>query len=316
MKRSRIDRRDIRIASPIPRPTKRTLKKPWQVSAFIEKGRKNSRNWMKSVNSTPIELPSWVGTLKAKGVHPPSIPSAKVNNLHKDELVFVLGNGMSLWHAQENEHLLSDYTKIGVAMSWLLLNSEHLIFTEKSPWVFCMEQLLRLRTCLFYPDYSGKPGWHVPFGTQFRPVIINPDNVSITSRFEDGVSTYSSGITATCLAALMGAKEIALCGIDLSSSEHFYSDTAMFNNEFVRQINTIRYPTKTGYPNAGPRFKIWPQLAGILQKKGIKVWNCSTSSALTCFEKTTIPSLIKKTKALKRKEDVASIMDKWLVEAQ
>jgi len=275
--------------------------------------RKKSRQWMAWVNDQPLSLPAWAKAKIEAGVKPPELSAAQVNNRHKGELVFVFGNGMGLWSAYDHAAALRDYACIGVALSWLLLDGDYLIFSEKSPWVFCMEELLRLRTLIFYPDYSGKPGWDVPVGTRYRPVIINPKKPALTYRFEDGISSWGSGMTATCLASLMGAKEIALCGVDLNSNRHFYSgQEELFNNEFVRHIGSFRFPSEQKYPNVSPRLAAWPKIGRILEKRGTKVWNCSPTSALNCFEKISIPALLDKTKANRMKIRHEAALDRWL----
>ena len=82
-------------------------------------------------------------------------------------------------------------------------------------------------------------------------------------------------MAATNLAYLFGASEIALLGIDLRDSSHFYSERGR-GRPFLHADRILE--------------DLW-WMSRALVKKGLKLWNCSTESAVRGFERIELPAL-------------------------
>jgi hypothetical protein len=139
-----------------------------------------------------------------------------------------------------------------------------------------------------YADAHSMPGRRVSI-EQVPGVYPNvPASVSVlrlggTSGFsgrQDALRTGSnSGYAAIHLAATAGASEIVVLGLDMSGDTHWHGrhPAGLHNpreNSFARWIN---------------RFE---GLANELQKRGVRVWNCSISSRLECFPKRSLREVL------------------------
>jgi hypothetical protein len=80
---------------------------------------------------------------------------------------------------------------------------------------------------------------------------------------------WDTGASAINLAYLLGSTEIILLGFDMRGGHWFKDHPAMYprQSEFARHMLGIA------------------AMADQLAAKGVKVWNCSSKSALTCFDK-------------------------------
>jgi len=249
-----------------------------------------------------MALPQWYRPLYDKGIVPPVLAAGEINDRHKGELIFVFGNGPSLWDANAHRKALENFATIGTALSFYFIDTDYLPITEKGVWVYCAGKLLSFEGAVLYPHYHNKPLWQVPVFTHFACSFINPSRARLNRRFEQGVSVWGGAMMALDFAYIMGAKEIALLGVDLYSNEHFYTGHEQeFNSRFINDISAIRFPVRKEFPHVVPRMQIWPQLAAQLESEGVKVWNCSEKSALTCFEKMPIAEVLERHKGEKKK---------------
>lgn len=108
---------------------------------------------------------------------------------------------------------------------------------------------------------------------------VKGDPVTMAARLSDDpqrLGGWDTGASAINLAYLLGATEIVLLGFDMNGGHWFKGHPAPFprNSEFQRHMAGIA------------------AMAGELSAKGVKVWNCSPKSALTCFEKRSLDAFL------------------------
>jgi hypothetical protein len=85
-------------------------------------------------------------------------------------------------------------------------------------------------------------------------------------------------VAAVNLAYLFGAAEIALLGIDLQDSSHFYSESGR-GRPFLHASRILE--------------DLW-WMSRAMTAKGLKLWNCSRESAVRGFERIELPALLER----------------------
>lgn len=281
----------IAIIKPTPPYDKkgRKKKKPVQLKTVIQKLRPKQQ--IKLIQHSPVVIPKWLAKTIKNNSRPPVLTGGEIEGRHKGELVFVLGNGPSLLAAEQYREQLASYTAIGTNSSYLCVSTDYHVFLDAHLWNYCAGDLLSLNSAVFYP--GTKPLHHqLPCFTQFG----NYTSGALTDKWSAGLHRRGVSITAFNLAYLFGAKEIALLGVDLNGTDHFYTGhEKRFDCRFVREFAALwkKAYSPAFYPHSHHRFSHWNEIAKQLEGH-VKVWNCSPNSALDCFEKIELSELLKK----------------------
>jgi hypothetical protein len=229
-------------------------------------GVNNNPGSPKNISNTVI--PRDNNTLNWGKVDMSTVVYSKVEQLFKNETVFIVGGGPSL----------KDF-------NWDLLKGKHVIAINKAIYVYPNADIIYWTDSRFYKwyknDIDALSG--VKYTIQPSP---NQENVKILRRgnrhgLEINPSLLAhgdnSGYAAINLAYHLGAKNIVLLGYDMGNENgkgHFHdgypvSHTSddIYQNRFM-----------TGFPI----------IADELKQRGIKVFNASLISKLTCFSKISI----------------------------
>lgn len=138
-----------------------------------------------------------------------------------------------------------------------------------------------------YADVFQHPGWKVSVEQQRGVEPYLPDGIRVLRN--DGFEGFSdrpdairtggnSGYAAIHLAATAGAKEIIVLGLDMQGTHWHGKHPHGLNNP--REQSFVRWMRRFG------------TLAKELDRRGVKVWNCSPNSALEAFDKCQLASLI------------------------
>ena len=139
-----------------------------------------------------------------------------------------------------------------------------------------------------YADVHSLPGLRVTV-EQVRGIAPDvPAGVLVlrqagTVGFSDKPSALmtggNSGYAAINLAALAGATEIVVLGLDLGGRGHWHG----------LHPQGLHNPTEGSFSSWLRRFS---GLATALQSRGVRVWNCSPVSRLDCFSRSTLRELL------------------------
>ena len=123
-----------------------------------------------------------------------------------------------------------------------------------APWADVLAASDRGWWRLHEPDFEGKKLCGVP--------------VHGIERIEGAVSGSNSGLLAIQAAVQMGAKTVLLLGYDMGASkgDHFFGSHPA--------------PLRNTKPD---RFEVFKKQFSQYQPKGVRIWNCTEGSALTCY---------------------------------
>jgi hypothetical protein len=205
---------------------------------------------------------------------PPALPGSEIEGRHKGELIFVLGNGPSLQAARGHGRDLQAFTTIGVNRSYNLLRTTYLLFLDRSFWIAESREILESGSVVFCPKRLG-----LPYFTQFGRYASRHEKDVLSETWAGGLYwSRSSGVAAVNLAYLFGAAEIALLGIDLQDSSHFYSESGR-GRPFLHASRILE--------------DLW-WMSRAMTAKGLKLWNCSRESAVRGFERIELPALLER----------------------
>jgi hypothetical protein len=205
---------------------------------------------------------------------PQVLTPREIEGRHKGELVFVLGNGPSLSLARDWKQELEARTAIGVNRSFLLLRTAYLLFLDGPFWVSDSEQILSCGSIVFCPRRL-----HLPYFTAFGRHHARDREDVLSESWTGGLYwSRSSGVAAVNLAYLFGAAEIALLGIDLQDSSHFYCGRG--RNRPFQHVGRILED-------------LW-WMSRRLREKGVKLWNCSPESAVRGFDRIELEALLRR----------------------
>ncbi|MDD4976593.1 MAG: hypothetical protein PHY93_19715 [Bacteriovorax sp.] len=184
----------------------------------------------------------------------------KFKNLHSSKHCFIISSGPSL--NTLNLEPLSRRLTFGLNRSFMAHENSyyHCVFDYRLFDLY-PEELKRSR---YLFTLEGRP-----FG-----IPIPLKGVSGFSwDLEEGIySGYTISYFALQLAVYMGFKEIYFLGLDLKNEE--------FNTHFFGADYHSANHDNTEFPKMRKSFE---EIAPILKKKGINVYNCSAFSTLTCF---------------------------------
>ena len=182
-------------------------------------------------------------------------------NFHRDGTIVVCGCGRSLGHFSAHRH----YITIGVNDVGRLFTPTYLVVLNPRNQ-FAADRF----------EYIASSQAQVLF-TQLNLGVNHPHIVRFGLGQRNGVSyeepnllpyTTNSPYVAMCLAALMGAKQIGVIGVDFTD-DHFYGPTG--KHALSNQLSDINQQYR--------------RLNEALQARGINVVNLSSESLLTSFRK-------------------------------
>lgn len=250
------------------------------------------------------ELPMQRGEEERNGPIYPPLKAEEIIGAHKGKLIFVLGCGPSLLEAEQyKETIESMHISVGVNQSYLLFESQYIIFLDKHSWKFDKERLCSMRTHIFTSINTKAPG--VNSFVQYIPPGGGP---FLTEHIDHGLfGTRSSIYPAINLAYLLGASAIALLGVDLYSNSHFWSLTTEFQNNPVLRDRKKFWQSKAANPNYPGGTKIAQtinKLGTYMKNRGVKLFNCSAKSRVSgdIWEKIPVEQLL----ALYQSHEVAA----------
>ena len=220
------------------------------------------------------------------------LSSRKINNAHKGRLIFIYGNGMSLWCAPYYRWELANYVSIGIYVSYWMLPSTYLLWADVGRLqIPSHEELINLDCPVFCSKCES-----VPFYNHFTQ-LEDRTSGHLSKNYAKGLyNAGNSTFLAINLAYIMGAAEIALIGVDYDSTRHFYTDVPIFvDRPFYKEQHTDyleRHGCDKPYISGDSILANMEPVADYLREKDVKVWNCSPHSRLGCFENIELGELI------------------------
>jgi len=230
------------------------------------------------------------------------LATEEIHGRHKNELIFIFGNGPSLLLADEYRKQIAKFASIGIYVSYWFIYSKYIMYADI--WkvsVRCHNELLLQDSYVFC---SRNPP-DIPLYNTFARY----QGKEFSSNWDEGLcKTVNSMIPALNLAYLFGASEIALLGIDLNDADHFYLRDEYADRPYYKELG-IKLWGKCKKDNRFPNVKEVVRQCGravkFLENRGIKVWNCSPNSLLNCCEKIDIATLLsRKHHAVRRGDGV------------
>lgn len=190
------------------------------------------------------------------------------------ERVAVLCSGPSL--TAEDAALVADYPRIVTNATYRMVPDADIVYGS-DVFFWRHEE---------YADVYEHPGLKVSVEqlrgvTPFVPdgiLVLRNDGFEGFCDRQDAIKTGgNSGYAAIHIAASAGAKEIVVLGLDMQGTHWHGKHPHGLNNP--REQSFVRWMR---------RFKL---LATELDRRGVKVWNCSPVSALEAFEKCPLADL-------------------------
>lgn len=188
-----------------------------------------------------------------------------IPNCHKDEAIYIIGGGASLKGFDFNR--LNG--KVTIACNKAILHHEatYMVYMDDQFYDWHEDDIKSFRGLKFTHD------WNKPRDGVIT--VLNGGALGLSEDIDDGiVHGGNAGYFALNLAYLMGANPIYLLGVDMCYSKgdtHFHNgypnEDTVGEKRFAHMINAFKYG------------------ATILEERGVKVFNCSAISALTCFDK-------------------------------
>jgi len=225
----------------------------------------------------------------------PVLKPSEINGRHQGKLVFILANGPSLLQAEPHIKRISRHITIGINLSYLLMDADHLVWLDKSLYERQRPELEKMRSHLFTRKKSLTPG--VNIFAEYKVEKKNGHFTRILSpRFEEGlVAGFTSLFAAINLAYVMGAGEIALLGVDLDNAKHFYTDNPRWeSNRFLAHFkDKLRAREKRKTYGGHPMIVEYTcAMAALLKAKGVKCWNCYEHSLANAWDYISLPDLL------------------------
>jgi len=186
-----------------------------------------------------------VGIPEGLAVRQP-LDARKINGMHTGETVFVLGSGKSLLALDEYPELL-DRPCIGVNLIYLRYLPRYLLFLDRIFWDKDEAVLRELDTHIFCPKK-----FNTPFNS-FYQLVGNTKGLMVSEDYEHGlVGSVNSIISALNLAYVMGASTIAMLGVELDNTEHFFdSSPECWETNAVLKKKKPYWRNKKDFPGSG-----------------------------------------------------------------
>lgn len=211
-----------------------------------------------------------------------------VNPLWKDKTVVLIGGGPSLTCAQVavvmDAHAVGDVRVIAVNDAYLLSPFADVLYFADDRWHGWHSRKEQFK------KFSGQKCsiTLAEYATESEATPLHDDSVHVLRRgTEWGLSRNpyiihtgrNSGMQALNIAVLAGARRVLLLGIDCKPSSE---KSHWFGSHPVQEPDAVYVLYRMGFENA----------VNDLHDIGVNVVNCSPDSALTCFPKASIESLL------------------------
>lgn len=280
--------RDTGRMEPDGRDAMRTQKKLWELDPKMKRGKVKVKRPFKFDRKGIIVPAKPTNAMK-------KLSADEINNRHSGELMFIYGNGTSLWLVEQYKKQLKQYAGIGIYVSYWIIPSRYIMFADISRMSTAYHnELIRQDSYVFC---SREP--RIPYYNHFGQYNETGNHNGMLSG-DFGCGLYKAGNSSFCainLAYIMGAKEIALIGIDLDTVLHFYSYKKQFaDRQFYKERHELmmrKYAHWKGkYPGGNRILDRLRPVARFLESKGVKMWNCSPNSLLDCCERTSLGELL------------------------
>lgn len=210
----------------------------------------------------------------------------QIYNRNKGETIFLLGNGPSLLDGKKYKKQLESKCCLSIYVAYWMFHCDYVLFSDLPKYdADVYEELLALDSYVFVKDYSKKH--YVNFPRYFNKIPTKPisnDGALSDSLTEPFYNGGGSVFLAINLAYILGAKNIAMLGIDMDSGEHFYDKIKKFHkNSFYKygaSINAKRNPPGRGYKGSVRARNNMKKVKKFLKDKGVGLFNCSKRSVI------------------------------------
>jgi hypothetical protein len=199
-----------------------------------------------------------------------------IENIHRAELIFVLGNGPSVSEMTRFKEELSTFTTVGVNRIPLLFEPTYLLFLDVRVWLTDRELIERSKSIKFCSDRIP-----VPFFNRFARYRSKTRDDVLSDSYSKGLFwSRSSVVPAVNLAYLFGASAIALIGVDLNDASHFYDERGKYS-EFLHRDEILEH--------------LYIMSRALLQR-GVQCYDSSPFGRVRGFQKISLSELLARAK--------------------
>lgn len=210
------------------------------------------------------------GTLRQTNLLP------RIENLHPGELIFVLGNGPSASEITRFQGELSALTTIGVNRILLLFEPTYLLFLDMKVWLTDRDLIQKSKSIKFCSNRVP-----IPFFNRFTRFSGGTRDNVLSNSYSRGLFwSRSSIVPAVNLAYLFGASAIALVGVDLNDSSHFYDNHGR-DSEFLHRDEVLEH--------------LYIMSKALIQRN-VECYDCSPSGRVRSFQKIGLAELLARAK--------------------
>jgi len=216
-----------------------------------------------------------------------------INNRHKGETIFILGDGPSLQNVPKA--ILEQYTTIGAnrvnlyyTPTYQIATDSRMLFNHRNPFQSSRTQKFWLFSHYYTHDEFNDPhtrkaqiiNSYNPEGMFYRYKIDEGYTADKWSRtvfsknFKQGLRIGRTiAIPMINLAYIMGAKRICLFGIDMNNNNHFYKPL----NDRQEKEQELKYP------HFDVIIESFEKINKFFKKRRIKIFNMNPDSAVRVF---------------------------------
>jgi len=214
--------------------------------------------------------------------------------------VYVIGSGKSAIELDRYRNAITD--SVGCNYSYRLIVSQAHVFTDWMMWVGKHEDLTSMDTemyCIrtFNTEIANRtPGPKVPdrfhrFQCYFWEGLSNSDDRLTTG--------WTSLIPAINLAYLKKPDVIALIGVELDNTEHFWNcpewpevnRRQMKLHDWKGPIFEYENPPESGFPHQADVLKQMHAIGDWLRRAGIRPVNCSAGGSVTGWDRVSLEEM-------------------------
>jgi hypothetical protein len=200
----------------------------------------------------------------------------RIEGIHRGELILVLGNGPSASEIGRHRNELSGVTTIGVNRILSLFEPTYLLFLDMKVWLTDRDLIQKSRAIKFCSDRIP-----VPFFNRFARYRSKTRDDVLSDSYATGLFwSRSSVVPAVNLAYLFGASAIALIGVDLNNSSHFY-DKCGRDSEFLHRDEILEH--------------LYIMSRALIQRN-VACYDCSPSGKVRGFQKVELTELLARAK--------------------
>jgi len=200
---------------------------------------------------------------------------SEIENRHRGETVFVLGNGPSVLEAEKLP--IWHRPCISIYVSYWLGHCKYIIFPDmmkNDAEVY--EELLAQDSHIFVCKYPGLPRWFNKYGQ------YENNSGQLSDKWPVLYNGGNSSFHAINLAYIMGARRIAVLGIDMTDGRHFYDELKEFHDRpfyrFAAPKNAKRNPGNRSYKGSSKAIRNLKKVEKFLENREVELINCSPYS--------------------------------------